>query len=255
MGPRAALRQGPRAPAALNRSAYRWAKWVFGAAGLPLAAGAVAAAALSLLQLASRPRETVFFLGGFLAYPLWRLASAVRQGRLYVLGHELAHAMAAWASGYRVHRISVGRRGGHVDLSGSNAAVALAPYVLPTYTLMAVVAYRLWLLRFEAAPWSEATFLSLAGLSLSFHLVATAEILLGRRQSDLAAAGGVLFSLTAIGLCNGVFVVLLLKCLFPGAVSVAAAHRTAFGFAEACLGALEWSVEGVRALWVFFKVK
>ena len=74
--------------------------------------------------------------------PAGPLAWAARGARWsYVLGHELTHAMAAWATGGSVYAISVGENEGHVDLSHSSAFVALAPYCVPFYALLAAGIY------------------------------------------------------------------------------------------------------------------
>lgn len=144
--------------------------------------------------------------------------------RSYVLGHELTHALAAWMSGAKVLGISVGERGGHVDLSHSNAFIALAPYCIPLYTILVVAGYRA-LLYYRPGAGSRPVFLALMGLSLGFHLVKTFETITDRSQPDLPAAGGVLFSLALIALANGLIVLLLVKALFPAAVDLGLSLR------------------------------
>ena len=63
------------------------------------------------------------------------------------------------------------------------------------------------------------------GITLAGHLLMTGECLWQRRQPDLAAAGGLLFSLSVIALCNGLAVMLLTKALFPRAVELAGPLR------------------------------
>jgi hypothetical protein len=138
---------------------------------------------------------------------------------MYVLGHELTHALAAWTSGGKVFAIHVEEKGGHVDLSHSSAFVALAPYCVPFHALLVVAGYRvlLWL---KPEAQAEALFLLLMGGALAFHALMTWETLTQVKQPDLDAAGGSVFSFALIGLANGLMVLLLLKTLFPESVAL-----------------------------------
>lgn len=207
---------------------------VFGLALLPSSLITLYVAVRTLGLLAAGTPDAFPFLGGLgAALLLWGAArwfwvatgggaadwagAAVR--RVYVFGHELTHALAAWSVGAKVHAFHVGEEGGHVDLSHSNAFIALAPYCAPIYTLAVVIGYRLllWL----SPAWAGQTgFLILMGLTLAFHFLLTFECLWDRKQPDLAAAGGVVFSLALIVLANGLVVLLVSKSLFPRAVAL-----------------------------------
>lgn len=211
---------------------------ILGLALLPSAALAVYSAAHVLGALfVKAPSAWPFLAGASGAAGLWLLSlCAERRGRaagaralralrwVYVFGHEFTHVLAAWAVGGKVHDMEVRSDGGHVDLSHSNAFISLAPYCVPIYTVLVVVGYR-------AAQWlfperlSLGPFLALMGVTLAGHLLMTGECLWRRRQPDLAAAGGLLFSLSVIALCNGLVVMLLTKALFPRAVDIAGPLR------------------------------
>lgn len=214
------------------------ARLLIGAALLPTAAFAALAAARVVAGLTSHGQVAWPFLTGAgltaiawwfgryclestetAAWPIRWSAALSRRG--YVLGHELTHALAAWAVGAKVHGIHVGEDSGHVDLSHSNAFVALAPYCIPIYTLAVVASYRglLWLHPSLAAP---TPFLAVVGASVAFHLIKTFETLWDASQPDLPAAGGVVFSVACIVLANAACIVLLTKALFPAAVDAAA---------------------------------
>jgi hypothetical protein len=139
----------------------------------------------------------------------------------HVLGHELTHAMAAWATGGSVYAISVGEKEGHVDLSHSSAFVALAPYCVPFYALAVALGYRI-LLWAKPDAGGEALFLFLLGGTLGGHLLFTWDSLTQTRQPDLDAAGGVLFSVALISIANALMLMLLLKGLFPESVPLSA---------------------------------
>jgi hypothetical protein len=68
-------------------------------------------------------------------------------------------------------------------------------------------------------------FLVLMGATLAGHLLMTGECLWRRKQPDLDAAGGLIFSLAIIALCNGLVVMALSKALFPRSVAFAGPLR------------------------------
>ncbi|MDX6769004.1 MAG: hypothetical protein SF051_05690 [Elusimicrobiota bacterium] len=157
--------------------------------------------------------------------PLGPVGWGVRMARwTYVLGHEMTHALAAWALGGSVYGIKVAEDGGHVDLSHSNAFIALAPYCVPLYVFAVALGYRavLWL-RPDFA--GEALFLGLMGAALAFHLLLTWDALTQSTQPDLKAAGGVVFSWAVIAAVNGAVVLVLLKALFPDSVGLLARFK------------------------------
>jgi hypothetical protein len=201
---------------------------LLGLALMPTSAVALYEAARALGHLAAGTREAAPFIGGAAACLLARVFLDFEESFLgvfmkqaYVLGHELSHAAAAWSSGGSVYGMKVGKDGGHVDLSHTSAFVALAPYCVPIYTLAVVAGYRivLWLRPELRHP---GVYFFLMGLALAFHLVFTFDSIWQHKQPDLQAAGGTVFSLSIIGLANALSVLLLMKTLFPGAVSLAA---------------------------------
>jgi hypothetical protein len=149
----------------------------------------------------------------------------------HVLGHELTHAMAAWATGGSVYAIKVGEKEGHVDLSHSSAFVALAPYCVPFYALGVALAYRA-LLWAKPDAGGEALFLFLLGGALGGHLLFTWDSLTQTRQPDLDAAGGIIFSLSLIAIANAVMLMVLLKGLFPESVPLLERLHEAWRFTK-----------------------
>lgn len=210
---------------------------LLGLALLPTAAISLFVALKALALVASTPSSGPF-IGGLAAsggvwllgrYALVRdsgplaLAGALSR-RLYVVGHELTHALAAWAMGGKVYGFHVGEDGGHVDLSESNFIIALAPYFVPIHAFGVMLAYRAWTWWKPAAP-GYGWFLAALGAALAFHALLTFECLWDRKQPDLQAAGGRVFSISLIGLANALMLVLMLKALFPKTVDVTAAVR------------------------------
>lgn len=202
----------------MSRARPLWKRLVYPAAGLalaPTALAALAGAGQALAGLAERSPSARWFLGPFAAYCALHASGLLRLRPAYVFAHEASHALAAWASGERVHRFVVRADRGHVDLSRINTFIALAPYWLPLYALAAVGVYRavLW-------AWSpggaQQPFLAAMGVALAFHVCHTIDTL-RTRQSDLDHAGLAL-SMSAIVLLNALVLLGAAKCLFPRAV-------------------------------------
>ena len=119
---------------------------------------------------------------------------------LYVLGHELSHALAVWLSGGRVHSLQVAAKGGRVVSNRTSAWITLAPYILPLYPLLAGV---LWLASLQAWPRLldyQLGFLGAWGAVWGYHYAFTFD-LLRTKQPDFLVYGRI-FSLTLVALAN-----------------------------------------------------
>ena len=161
-----------------------------------------------------REQEFWFFALGSV---IWVLAffGAIRVSgkpwplHVYVLGHELTHAVWVWLMGGRV----LGKKmwsadGGYIITNKSNFWIALAPYFYPIYSLAVIVLYGVASLFFNVAD-STATFLFLTplqwlffllGLTWCFHLTFTIWMI-PKGQTDLSAHG-TFFSLVVIYIVN-----------------------------------------------------
>lgn len=119
---------------------------------------------------------------------------------IYVLGHELSHAVAVWLSGGKVHSLQVAEKGGRVVSNRTSAWITLAPYILPLYPLLAGV---LWLAGLQAWPRLvdfQLAFLGFWGAVWGYHYAFTLD-LLRTKQPDFLVYGRI-FSLTLIALAN-----------------------------------------------------
>lgn len=161
------------------------------------------------------------FMAGFALCPVVQVI-LFRTMTFYVLGHELTHSVAAVLCGARVKKMKVSASGGHVILDKSNAFVALAPYFIPLYAVLFLAVVRLASLWTPVPGWLTAAGL---GYFLSFHCCMTALTLWEEHQTDLDQAGGAFCSLAWILLANSVVVVLSIKLLYPGVVSMHAVAR------------------------------
>lgn len=107
----------------------------------------VAVTVITALQLMGRAlvyqafwksSELGFFLLGGIAW--WTMFyTGVRLVSMYVHGHEWSHAITAWACGGKIYKVVASADGGYVDTNKSNTWITLAPYLVPFYTLIALV--------------------------------------------------------------------------------------------------------------------
>src|SRR5436190_23624662 len=118
----------------------KWVKMIVAIALLPLCIGA--AQALWMVIQHSGTADTTWvplFAGAacwivvylLLPKPMW----------LYVLGHELTHAVWAWFFGAQLKRMRVTSNGGHVVITKTNFLIALAPYFFPLYAALVVLVF------------------------------------------------------------------------------------------------------------------
>jgi hypothetical protein len=132
--------------------------------------------------------------------------------RSYILAHELTHLLAAWMSGVRAGRLRVGAEGGSVEVAKSSWWIALAPYIIPFYTLLVLAIHAVASLRWDPVHWVRALPFVL-GVSWSFHITFTVAALL-QGQSDLHPYGW-LGALPVILLGNLLLILLGLMAIAP----------------------------------------
>lgn len=164
----------------------------------------------------------VFFIGAGLYAAIHYLLYDF--SRPYVFVHEMTHAMAALLCGSRISDISIGAESGYVKMDKANTFVVLAPYFVPGYVLLTVLVYVAADLFIDCAPYRN-IFLFAIGFFMAFHLIQTFEALYTTEQPDLKLAGGKVFSVVMIVLANLVVLAVVLKGLFPEAVSLQEAGR------------------------------
>ena len=146
--------------------------------------------------------------GAFAALTLSRIATPALV-YIYVLGHELTHALAAIISMGRVKALRIDLDGGYVETDADNLFIALSPYFVPLWMCC-------WLLGFWAAntlyPFPEWRAWLYAGLGFwwSFHLYWTLWVI-PREQPDMLE-NGLLFSLLLILVMNIGILLGILTC-------------------------------------------
>ena len=199
----------------------KWLKMLVAIALLPLCIGAGRALWMVFQHTGSWDTTWVPLLAGvacwvvvylLLPRPMW----------IYVLGHELTHALWAWVFGGHVKKMKVTSNGGHVVLTKTNFFIALAPYFFPLYAVLVVAVF--WV---GQLIWDWRHFLALfhlfLGAAYAFHVTLTAHIL-KTQQTDITEQG-YLFSTVVIFLGN-ITVLLVGIPLLAGKVGV----RTALGW-------------------------
>jgi hypothetical protein len=131
---------------------------------------------------------------------------------VYVMGHELTHALAAVLQGGQADDLRVSTKGGMVKVNRSNFLVNLAPYFFPIYTFLLLLVFWIADERFKIY------LIFLLGLSIAFHLALTAYSL-QQHQSDITEVGW-LFAIPFILSLNFLIIALLLKQIVPEAFSM-----------------------------------
>ena len=161
-------------------------RWLIALGLMPICIGATRTA-LEVLTGSLAVREFwIAFAGGAVAWmvvfltlpkPLW----------LYVVGHELTHAVWGILFGARVRSLRATSKGGQVVLSHTNTLIALAPYFFPFYTAILTV-FALMIRWWWPHPWVDPLFHFGLGCTYAFHATLTLWIL-RIRQSDISGEG------------------------------------------------------------------
>lgn len=198
----------------------KWCKALIALALLPVCAGE--ALAVSRIIRVNEHVDTVWvaFLAGaacwaviffLLPKPMW----------IYVVGHELTHALWTWAFGGQVKKFKASAQGGHVVVTKNNFLIALAPYFFPLYAALVVAVFSAGNLIWKWQAY-QVWFHLLLGAAYAFHLTLTCHILKSS-QSDITEQG-YLFSIVVIFLGNAT-VLLLGIPLLTGAPALPAAFH------------------------------
>jgi hypothetical protein len=193
----------------------KWAKTIVAILLLPLCIGAVST--LWMVIKASGNADTIWvaILSGaacwvviylLLPKPMW----------VYVVGHELTHALWTWVMGGQVKKFKASADGGQVIVTKHNFVIALAPYFFPLYAVLVVLVFVVGDLLWGWRPY-VVWFHLLLGAAYAFHVTLTLYIL-RYRQSDITEQG-YLFSAVIIFLGN-IAVLLLAIPLLAARVDV-----------------------------------
>ena len=188
--------------------------------------------------------ETLSLLGGILTFAFAWMALS-HPVRVYVLGHELTHALWGLLFGARPSDVRVSASGGSVRLTKSNLLITLAPYFFPFYTFVVIVVALITYAFIRPLPYLP-LWLFLVGFTWSFHVLFTLETLT-ERQPDVKLYGRI-FSWTFIFLVNVGIVLVWLALMTPltfAELGGILAHR----IISAYTGLFEFVVRSVVYLW------
>lgn len=145
---------------------------------------------------------------------------------LYVLGHEITHALCTWLCFGRVYHFNVTSEGGFVETSKSNLLISLSPYFIPLYSVVAALVFWLVGSYIDLTAWHATDFPWLPGyrwewagfwvlgFTWGFHLTFTVWMI-AKDQPDLRGNGTV-FSINLIYLVNILLLCALIVLAAPG---------------------------------------
>ena len=182
--------------------------------------------------------EALSLLGGVMAFAMAWFALS-HPVRMYVLGHELTHALWGLLFGARPSDVRVGASGGSVRLTKSNLLITLAPYFFPFYTFVVIVAALVTYAFLRPLPCLP-LWLFLVGFTWAFHVLFTLETLT-QRQPDVKLYGRI-FSWTFIFLVNVAIILVWIAAMTPLAfadLGALLARRILAAYAG--VGAFAWS--------------
>lgn len=158
--------------------------------------------------------EAVSLFAGIASFlVLWKVLPD--QTRIYVLGHELTHAVWGLAFGARVSNLKVRSTGGSVTLTKSNVWITLAPYFFPFWTaIVAVIALLVRAVMHFTHPNASLPlpwlWMFAIGFTWCFHACFTIRSLM-ETQPDVQEYGRV-FSWTLILACNIIGILVWIVC-------------------------------------------
>jgi hypothetical protein len=155
--------------------------------------------------------EVWLFSAGFLAWVLAFLFLPRPTG-IYVVGHELTHAVFVWLCGGRVGRIHTTSEGGYILSDRNNFLISLSPYIIPFWTLVSLALLAGARLALDI-PWFDRILFFSTGVTWAFHVTFTIDMI-RKGQSDIEENGR-FFSLSLIYLCNMLLISGLLVIASP----------------------------------------
>ena len=196
--------------AALRRSLWgRLFRWLIALALLPLCLGTTWAL-IDIFALLGRASQ--FWIPVLVGATSWWVLflTLPKPMWLYVVGHELTHALWALLCGGKVKKFKASAKGGHVVVTKTNLLITLSPYFFPLYAVLWAGFFLLGNAVFGWRPWLPWFHFGL-GAAYAFHVTLTAHIL-RTRQPDLESEGWV-FSAVIIWLGNALTLLIALPLL------------------------------------------
>ncbi|WP_234042032.1 hypothetical protein [Persicirhabdus sediminis] len=148
-----------------------------------------------------KSREFLFFFTGMFLMGSWFFSKLLENFflYLYVLGHELTHALTVYLCLGHVSSIKVSTDGGYIMTNKSNLFISLSPYFVPFWSVVVMIIAAL-IGHFTSFRYQEELLYFAIGGSWAFHMLWTIWMI-PRDQPDLKE-NGTFFSLVIIYLAN-----------------------------------------------------
>lgn len=132
--------------------------------------------------------KALWLIGGIsLFVACWYLLP--RPVKLYVLGHELTHALWGLLFFAKPSKLRVTEKGGSVNLTKTNILITLAPYFFPFYTFIVILTALITRIFIEPLSYIP-VWLFFIGATWAFHVLFTMETLT-QHQPDITVYGRV----------------------------------------------------------------
>jgi hypothetical protein len=133
--------------------------------------------------------ELLCFMVGVCSMLSWFIAGIAndRLLYLYVLGHEMTHAMFVYACGGRISDIHFSSEGGYVMTNKSNILIALSPYFIPFWSAV-LISLHSFVSLWTQIPAGGLILTGLLGFTWTFHIVWTVWMI-PKDQPDLRENG------------------------------------------------------------------
>ncbi len=192
--------------------------------------------------------EFWYFTIGCILLTSWLLSGLFRNFflYLYVLGHELTHALFVLLHRGKISKIHVSTAGGYITTNKTNLLIALSPYFVPFYTIWVVLAH-LGLRHFGVISqvW-DPVFYGFIGATWMFHMIWTIWML-PKDQPDLSE-NGTFLSLVVILLGNLVVLSALMCAADPNPARSALAFSREWASNAVIFGDAAWRSLNI---WIF----
>jgi len=133
--------------------------------------------------------ELLCFMVGVCSMLSWFIAGIAnnRLLYLYVLGHEMTHAMFVYVCGGRISDIHFSSEGGYVMTNKSNILIALSPYFIPFWSAV-LISLHSFVSLWTEIPAGGLILTGLLGFTWTFHIVWTVWMI-PKDQPDLRENG------------------------------------------------------------------
>ena len=163
-------------------------------------------------------QEFWYFTTGSLLMSAWFFTGLMRTMflYLYVLGHELTHAIFVFCHLGKVSDMKVSVHGGYIATNKSNLLISLSPYFFPFWSMVLLLLYGILSYCFKLPVYSDQVLYAMLGATWTFHLLWTLWMI-PRDQPDLRE-NDTFFSLVIIYLAN-ILILATMLCLSSRALT------------------------------------